>query len=56
MTRSIRRRACGPATFMLAYAVVTGVTCTRQSGCSVCSQFSAHSQIVAAPEEVVLIR
>ena len=41
---------------MLAYAVVTGVTCTCQPGCSVCSQFSTHSQTVAAPEEVVLIR
>ena len=39
-----------------AYAVVTGVTWTRQSGCSVCSQLSTHSQTVAAPEDVVVIR
>ena len=29
---------------------------TRHSGWAVCSQFSTHSQTVAAPEEVVVIR
>jgi hypothetical protein len=41
---------------MLANAVVTGVMCTRQPGCAVCSQFSAHSHTAAAPEDVVDIR
>jgi hypothetical protein len=41
---------------MLAYAVVTGVRWTRQPGCAVCSQFSAHSATASAPEDVVLIR
>src|SRR5215218_1024498 len=47
-TPSVRRRSnsrdFGPATLMLAYAVVTGVTWICHSGLAVCSQFSIHSR------------
>ncbi|MEJ7755463.1 MAG: hypothetical protein WKF83_03135 [Nocardioidaceae bacterium] len=55
-TRPSSSRESGPATLMLAYDVVTGVTCTCHCGWSVCSQDSSHAQMAAAPEDVVLIR
>ena len=36
--------------------VVTGVTWTCQSGCSVWSHISIQFQILAAPDDVVVIR
>ena len=56
MSATSRRRSsrlAGPATFIDANAVVTGVTWTRHSGCSVCNQLWTHSHTVAAPDDVV---
>jgi len=49
-------RDFGPAMLIEQSAVVTGVTCTCQSGRSVWSQFSIQFQMRAAPPDVVVIR
>ncbi len=49
-------RLFGPAMLIDVYAVVTGMTCTCQSCRSVWSHISIQLQILAAPDEVVVIR